>query len=111
MSQIARAGLGLIALTTIAALFGSESAVTQEAICGQRPDIVAQLDGQFAESQKALGLIGNEAILEIYVSNHGSWTILTTDTKGTTCIVAAGEAWDDGSAHAAVMQGTFGEGV
>lgn len=95
MNQVARAGFGLIALTAIASIAQPGTAITQTEICGPRADVVEQLGMQFAESQKAVGLLGDEAVMEVFVSDHGSWTILTTDVKGVSCLMAAGEGWDD----------------
>jgi hypothetical protein len=99
MNKEARAGFGLMALTALAVVVHPTTAITETEpemeICGPRADVVAQLDGQFAESQKAIGLLGEEAVMEVFVSDHGSWTILTTDVNGVSCLVAAGEGWDD----------------
>src|SRR5690606_6955111 len=94
MNKVAQAGLGLVALTGFAVIVQPTTAITetdpQADICGPRSDVVAQLDGQFSESQKAIGLLGEEAVMEVFVSDHGSWTILTTDVNGVSCLVAAG---------------------
>ncbi|WP_280800260.1 MULTISPECIES: hypothetical protein [unclassified Mesorhizobium] len=44
-------------------------------------------------------------MLEIFVSDQGTWTILATDTHGQSCIITAGEGWD-GATMAAVLPGT-----
>lgn len=31
--------------------------------------------------------------MEVFVAEKGTWTIVITDLTGTSCIVAAGEAW------------------
>ena len=98
-----------MALTALAVVAHPTTAITetepQADICGPRADVVAQLGGQFAESQKAIGLLGEEAVMEVFVSEHGSWTILTTDVQGVSCLVAAGEGWDD------TIATTVGQGV
>lgn len=95
MNRIATGGLGLAALTAVGLISQSATAVTETQICGSRQDIVEQLGMQFAETQKAVGLLGEDAMIEIFVSDQGSWTILTTDVNGISCMMAAGEAWDD----------------
>ena len=109
MKNLAQAGFGLMALTALAVVAHPTTAITetepQADICGPRADVVAQLGGQFAESQKAIGLLGEEAVMEVFVSEHGSWTILTTDVQGVSCLVAAGEGWDD------TIATTVGQGV
>jgi len=100
-----QSGLGLIVLTAVGFFSQSTTGVTESQICGPREDVVQQLGMQFAESQRAIGLLGQEAVMEVFVSDHGSWTILTTDVNGVSCLMAAGEAWDDTSIT------TVGQGV
>lgn len=88
-------GAGLTALAAVALFTGAQQATSENTVCAPRDDLVAQLDTQFDESQKAVGLLGEQAIMEVYASEQGSWTILSTDTNGTSCIIAAGEGWDD----------------
>src|SRR5690606_41629380 len=59
----------------------------------------------FNERQKAVGLLGEQAVMEVFASEQGTWTILTTDTNGTSCIVAAGDGWD------ATLAELVGQGV
>lgn len=105
MRKARGATLGLTALAAVLFFTGAERATTQSNICAPRDDLIEQLGTQFNESQRALGLLGEEAVMEVFASDQGTWTILTTDTTGTSCIVAAGEGWDDAFAHMA------GEGV
>ncbi|WEX09737.1 hypothetical protein [Chelativorans sp. AA-79] len=108
MEKAFRAGLGLTALAAVALFTGAQQATSQSSdVCAPRDDLVAQLDAQYREIQKAVGLLGEEAVMEIFASDQGTWTILTTDTSGTSCIVAAGEGWDENSATLA----SRGEGV
>ncbi len=53
-----------------------------------------QLAKVFNEKVVGLGLGKNqESVVELYVSSHGSWTILVTMTNGMSCIAASGENW------------------
>ena len=55
---------------------------------------VEQLALVFNEKVVGLGLGKNqESVVELYVSSHGSWTILVTLTNGMSCIAASGENW------------------
>ena len=42
-----------------------------------------------------MGLVSNGSILEVLASKDGSWTISVTRPDGMSCVVAAGEAWED----------------
>lgn len=63
--------------------------------CGTRNDIVKQLSDQFKEQPQAVGMVDKSAVLEIFVSDAGTWTILATGTDGNSCILSAGEGWQD----------------
>ena len=53
-----------------------------------------QLAILFNEKVVGLGLGKNQnTVVELFVSSHGSWTILVTMTNGMSCIAASGENW------------------
>jgi len=95
MKKAMRAGSGLAALAAVALFTGAQQATSESGVCAPRKDLVAQLGSQYNETQKAVGLLGEQAVMEVYASEQGTWTILTTDTNGQSCIVAAGDGWDD----------------
>ena len=64
-------------------------------VCGPRDRVITELGERFSENRKSLGLAGTAAVIELYVSRNGSWTLVSTDTKGVACLIAAGEAWQD----------------
>jgi len=69
------------------------SAVPQP-ICGQRAEIVQSLADQFHERPQAVGVVDKDAVMELFVSESGSWTMLATGTDGISCLVSSGEAWE-----------------
>jgi hypothetical protein len=75
------------------AVFTSAAGAAQ--VCGPRESIITQLGERFQETRKSLGLAGNASVIELYVSINGSWTLVSTDTRGVACLVAAGQAWQD----------------
>lgn len=95
MRKAMEAGFGLTALAAVALFTGAQQATSEGNVCAPREDLVSQLGFQFDERQKAVGLLGEQAVMEVYASDQGSWTILTTDIEGNSCIIAAGEGWDD----------------
>ncbi len=64
------------------------------AMCGKREEIVQSLSQQFKEAPQAVGVVDQNAVLEIFVSPAGTWTILATGTDGNSCLVSSGEGWD-----------------
>lgn len=62
--------------------------------CGPRDEIVAQLGSVFQEAPSGMGMIDRTAVVEVFVSESGTFTILASGTDGTSCILASGEGWD-----------------
>lgn len=62
--------------------------------CGPRDEIVAQLGYVFQEAPSGMGMIDPTAVVEVFVSNAGTFTILASGTDGNSCILASGEGWD-----------------
>ncbi|CAN7251674.1 hypothetical protein LJR231_001043 [Phyllobacterium sp. LjRoot231] len=74
---------------------GIPAAGAEALTCAKRAQIVEFLKDQFQEFQEAYGLVGDRAILELYLSYQGAtWTIIVTDVSGKSCILAAGDSWE-----------------
>ncbi|MFN0194930.1 MAG: hypothetical protein ACKVP5_23615 [Aestuariivirga sp.] len=78
-----------LALGALASIAGAEAA-TQ---CGPHEQLTQQLGQRFQESRQAIGLSGSAAVVELYVSSQGSWTMISTNARGLACVLATGEAW------------------
>jgi hypothetical protein len=91
-----------IALTALMLAVAVPAAGAQ-VFCGQRPQIVSALGEKYHESRQAMGLVGQEGkgVLELFVSDKGTWTMLMTTAKGDTCIVATGLSWQASAKQAA----------
>jgi hypothetical protein len=63
--------------------------------CGPHDKITEVLSQRFQENRQSLGLAGRAALIEIFVSTQGTWTMTSTNAQGLTCVVAAGEAWQN----------------
>ncbi len=60
--------------------------------CASHQAITARLADIYGERRQAMGLGGNNAVVEVYASDEsGSWTITVTQPGGPTCLVAAGQ--------------------
>ncbi|WP_119270469.1 hypothetical protein [Taklimakanibacter deserti] len=53
------------------------------------------MNGPFRVIAHHCRVINEKAVLEVYLSRKGTWTMLVTDPSGITCILAAGDAWDE----------------
>ncbi len=62
--------------------------------CGDREKFLVKLEESFAERPIAMGLTNKGAVLEVFASQHGSWTFLITMPDGMTCVVASGQSWE-----------------
>ncbi|MEM7212573.1 MAG: hypothetical protein AAF479_11885 [Pseudomonadota bacterium] len=63
-------------------------------VCGARGDIISQLEKKYGETRRSVGLQQGRGVVEIFASEKsGSWTILVTDPRGKSCLMAAGEAF------------------
>jgi hypothetical protein len=91
-------------LTAVAAGFATaQPAQSQEAgvaqaryVCLPHEEAVAKLENRFGEQAIAMGVGQDQkSVIELFVSQKGSWTILLTLNNGLACITAAGEKWTD----------------
>lgn len=62
--------------------------------CAERSKVVESLGTHYSETLQAVGLINQAAILEVFVSESGTWTMLVTNLSGHSCVVFAGEGWE-----------------
>jgi hypothetical protein len=87
--------LSLAAALTAVSLFtftGEASAATS---CGNHDDVAKALTSNYDETRHIMGVVSDQMVMEIYISPKGTWTVLVTDTSGTTCITASGEDWQN----------------
>ena len=62
--------------------------------CADRAEMVKSLSDKFKENPAAVGQINASAVVEVFVSENGSWTILATGTDGKSCVLSAGEGFE-----------------
>lgn len=72
----------------------SASPASASPFCADRTEMVKSLADKFKENPTAIGQINGDAVVEIFVSKQGSWTILATGTDGKSCVISAGEDWE-----------------
>jgi hypothetical protein len=65
-------------------------------LCGERNDVLTKLAADFRERPASVALTNDGQLLEVLKSDSKlTWTILITNPDGVTCLVAAGESWQD----------------
>ena len=67
----------------------------EAAFCGKRDEIRKLLTDRYQESSRGVGLVSDKGVVELLISDKGTWSILMTTATGSTCIVAAGHTWQE----------------
>ena len=63
----------------------------------ERERVLAQLTQKYGEARQGMGLAANNSVVEVFASTEtGSWTITVTSPNGVTCLVASGQAYEEG---------------
>jgi hypothetical protein len=64
-------------------------------ICMDRVNVLKILDQKHKEAPASLGVTVSGEVVEVLVSEKGTWTIIVTTPNGVSCLVAAGESWEN----------------
>lgn len=89
-SHIVRAALSVIMLANTPSAEAADTAA-----CAKRELVVKKLEQGYGEILRSMGLQKSQGIVEIYSSETtGSWTILMTRPDGVSCLIAAGQLWE-----------------
>lgn len=91
MRTVLRSVMALLAAVVV--LLPASGAHAQQ-LCAFRGAAITQLETKFNERVVGRGLAkrGKEMV-ELLLSESGSWTVIISDTQGRTCIVASGDSW------------------
>ena len=91
----------LVALPALSAAMLAGPALAQDrgtplSTCGDQEHVASYLRDNFNEVPVSLGLQADGRMLQVFASEEsGTWTMVTTSPNGTTCIIGAGEAWQN----------------
>ena len=86
----------LITAIAIIASTSTPSTADEPAICRPRSEVLSHLARSYGELPKGAGLTDAGNLLEVLSAANGStWSIIVTTPQGTSCLVAAGEAWKE----------------
>ncbi len=77
-----------------AAFLLTATAAQAQMACGTRDSVVEKLGTKYGETRRGAGMSGS-AVIEVWALSDGTFTILLTYPNGTSCIVAAGDGWQD----------------
>lgn len=76
-------------------LVGAGTASAQSPMCTTYDKLTEALGGKFGEKRKAIGLVSSSGLMEVFVSDKGTWTVIVTSPRKVSCVVAAGHSWDE----------------
>ncbi len=79
-------------LGTALALLATEAAA--QSPCNQREKVIGHLAEKYGETPVAVGVTNKGGLVEVLSTGDGNtWSIIVSTPDGTSCLVAAGEAW------------------
>lgn len=81
-------------LAVASAAFFMSTACLAQSICGERTEIVRQLEKNYKEHTVALGIAENGRLIEVLASDAGTWTIIVTRPDGQACVLATGQSFE-----------------
>jgi hypothetical protein len=85
----------IAAFVTGMAFIPASSQATQPQLCTQHGELVAQLDEKYGEKVTASGFDGAGNFVQVFSSKNGTWTIAISVPGGLTCVIAAGDDWQE----------------
>jgi hypothetical protein len=86
--------LTLVTIGIAAALGASQAYAESSVPCGDRSKLISALDAKYKEGLSGFGVTGGSQLVEIYVSETGTFTVVMTNSKGISCVIAAGDSWE-----------------
>ncbi len=97
--ELARpAAVRALAATAVAfeLLLQTAGPVQAQPVCMPRDDLREELQKQFSEAPTAGAIANNGALVQLFANRHrSSWTLVMTRPGGTSCVLVAGEDWNE----------------
>ncbi len=79
-----------------ALLLHTAATVKAQPVCMPHDEFRVGLHRNFAESPVAIAIASNGALIELYAKrDRSSWTLMMTRPAGISCVLVAGEEWND----------------
>jgi hypothetical protein len=82
-----------------------------QSACGPHDLVTERLTNKFREQRIAVAIANDGSLLEIFVSQTGSFSVVKTMPGGRSCLVDAGESWQGGVTPAARQSAEGDEGL
>lgn len=71
----------------------SKAMAAEEIFCKDRTSIVADLKKHYNEHKVSGGLSKTGVLVEVFVSEKRTWTILLSRPDGVSCLASSGQGW------------------
>lgn len=79
-------------------LLGAHAPTQAQAImqvpCAKREDLLKVLGVKYSEKLANTGVTAVGHLVEVFVSDKGTWTVVSSQPSGLSCILAAGTSWE-----------------
>jgi len=83
----------ILAALVIASFLIAPTALAQS-VCSSHKTVTDNLRKAYAETPVSMGVTVGGAVVEVYASSEGTWTLMITQPNGVTCLIAAGKDWE-----------------
>ncbi len=79
-----------------ALLLHTAATVKAQPVCMPHDDFRVELHRNFSEAPVAIAIANNGALIELYAKrDQSSWTLVMTRPGGLSCVLVAGEEWNE----------------
>ena len=85
----------LSTLILIAGSFAHPPAALAQPVCGSHQSIAENLKKSYTETPVSMGITSGSGIIEAFSSPKGTWTLVITQSNGVSCLIAAGQDWEE----------------
>jgi hypothetical protein len=83
-----------VALSMALTMMWPTTQARAEAACMKRDVLVKQLVEKYHEKPAGQGIVQGQAVVEVYVSDKGTFTMVTSYANGLACILSVGDSWE-----------------
>lgn len=93
LRYLSRGCAGTVVLFFALTLHPAATLSQPEYNCASQSDLRSYLEEAYAEKLAAVGMVNEQTIMEIYVADTGTWTVVLTNPAGVSCLVLSGQGW------------------
>lgn len=95
MTKFLKATLAFAFVSTVSSTALVDTSEARQGRCTNHNSFTTHLKERYGETPRGIGLVSEQGVMQVYVSEKGTWTILVTNPRGQACLIAAGRGWED----------------